>query len=211
MQAFEEVMRQGGANAIKHVGRFATGEDSVHDTLNRLVRRLEELRVPYAIVGGMALAIHGFVRATVDVDVLVTPEGLKLIHASLDGLGYLPVFQKSMHLRDTLTGVRIEFLTTGGYPGDGKPKPIAFPDPATCAVEIDGARYLQLSTLIELKLASGMSAPHRAKDIGDVVSLIQELNLSADYASGLHSYVREKYVELWRAIEADRTNPDRLH
>jgi len=33
--------------------------------------------------------------------------------------------------------VRIEFLVSGQYPGDGKPKPVAFPDPADVAVKID--------------------------------------------------------------------------
>ena len=44
----------------------------------------------------------------------------------------------------------------------GKPKPIAFPDPRTTAVR--GARFalLPMPRFIELKLASGMVAPHRA-------------------------------------------------
>jgi hypothetical protein len=210
MQAFEEQMRRGGAPAIEHVGRFAMRQDPVHQTVARIARRLDELGIPYAIAGGMALAAHGYVRATVDVDILVTPEGLKLIHEHLEGLGYVPLFEKSRHLRDAETGVRVEFLTTGAFPGDGKPKPVAFPDPAQCAVEIEGARYLRLPALVELKLASGMSAPHRAKDIGDVVSLIEELGLGEEFAQQLHPFVRAKYLELWRAVEEDRRNPDRF-
>lgn len=33
----------------------------------------------------------------------------------------VPPFAGSMRLRDTATGVKVEFLTTGDYPGDGKP------------------------------------------------------------------------------------------
>ena len=64
----------------------------------------------------------------VDVDILVTREGLSVIHAKLDGLGYVPPFSGSKNLRDAEHGVRIEFLIAGEFPGDGKPKPVAFPN-----------------------------------------------------------------------------------
>ena len=72
---------------------------------------------------------HGFRRFTEDVDILVTRDGLKAIHAHLEGLGYVPPFTGSKNLRDTEHGVRIEFLIAGEFPGDGKPKPVAFPGP----------------------------------------------------------------------------------
>ena len=49
--------------------------------------------------------------------ILVTPEGLREIHRRLEGLGYVPPFSGSKHLRDAESGVRIKFLMTGGYPG----------------------------------------------------------------------------------------------
>src|SRR5437763_1698554 len=140
-------------------------ESAVHKTLERITRRLDELGIPYAVVGGMALFFHGYRRFTDDVDILVTPEGLKLIHEKLEGLGYLPPFKGSKHLRDTDSGVRVEFLTTGDYPGDGKPKPIAFPDPAEAGVEMHGIHLLQLPRLLEIKLASGMTNPRRGQDL----------------------------------------------
>ncbi len=72
---------------------------------------------------------HGLRRFTEDVDILVTRESLKQIHEALDGLGYLQVYRHGKHLRDTELGVKIEFLTTGDYPGDGKKKPVAFSRP----------------------------------------------------------------------------------
>src|SRR6185437_12999138 len=115
--------------------------------------------IPYAVAGAMAFFGHGFRRFTEDVDILVTREGLRTIHDRLEGLGYVPPFTGSKNLRDTERGVRIEFLVAGEYPGDGKPKPVAFPDPAGAGVEIDGIRYLRLPTLVELKIASGMTNP----------------------------------------------------
>lgn len=178
-------------------------ESEVFRTLRKIAKRLGDLGISYAIAGGMALDAHGFRRLTVDVDILVTKDGLRLIHEKLDGLGYLPPFEKSKNLRDTETGVRIEFLIAGEFPGDGKPKPVAFPDPADVAVEIDGANYLALPSVIELKLASGLTGGvARMKDFTDVVALIQAMDLPAEFAEGLNPYVREKYAELWTGLKA---------
>src|SRR5436309_7483707 len=100
-------------------------ESAVHKTLQRIARKLDELGIPYAVAGGMALFFHGYRRFTEDVDILVTKEGLKEIHEKLEGLGYTPPFAGSKQLRDADSGVRIEFLVSGEFPGDGKPKPVA--------------------------------------------------------------------------------------
>ena len=97
-------------------------------TLDRIARRMNDLDIPYALVGGMAMFQHGYRRFTEDVNFLVTRESLKLIHDKLDGLGYLPPFSGSKNLKDTETGLKIEFLITGEYPGDG-PKTGVIPRP----------------------------------------------------------------------------------
>jgi hypothetical protein len=182
-------------------------DDSVFKTLRNIARRLDELGVPYAVAGGMSLEAHGFRRLTVDVDILVTREGLKAIHEELDGLGYLPPFAGSKNLRDTQYGVRVKFLIAGEYPGDGQPKPVAFPDPAQVGVEINGVRYLSLPTLVELKLASGMTNLGRLKDLADVQELIKAVMLPADFADQLNPYVRDKYLELWQGIRDSPVGP----
>lgn len=174
----------------------------LHDTLRKITRRLQELNIPYAVAGGMAMFFHGFRRFTEDVDILVTHEGLERVHRELEGLGYVPLFSGSKNLRDADSGVRIEFLVAGDYPGDGKPKPVAFPDPDQVSSEKDGIRCLTLPALIELKLASGMTAPGRLKDLADVQELIRLLHLPAEFAQQLQPYVREKYGELWWAIQS---------
>jgi hypothetical protein len=176
-------------------------ESAVHKAVEAVARRLEELGVPYAIAGGIALFFHGYRRFTEDVDVLVTAQGLQEVHRQLAGLGYLPPFTGSKNLRDTRTGVRIEFLVTGEYPGDGKPKPVAFPDPEAVRVEIDGIQFLRLDTLIELKLASG-TARGRRRDLADVQELIRILSLPADYAERLNPSVQDLYRELWAELHS---------
>ena len=202
MVSFDDQMRRGGDAALREMGRFFMRSDPVYDSLRRVTSKLAELNIPYAVVGGMALVAHGYDRTTRDVDILVTSAGLVDIHRNLDGLGYVRPFKDSKNLTDTESRVRIEFLITGQFPGDGKPKAVAFPDPLESSTEIDGIRYLSLERLIELKLASGMSNALRAKDIGDVIELIRILKLGEDFDGRLNPYVRAKFTELRAAIEA---------
>ena len=200
---FDERMRRGGDAAVREACRFFMRNDNVYESLRRIAQRLDGHQIPYAIAGGMALVAHGHDRTTDDVHVLVRPDGLQKIHRELDGLGYVPPFKGSKQLKDVNSSVRIEFLVTGQYPGDGKPKPVSFPDPADVALDIGGVRYVNLPTLVELKLASGMTNPGRIKDLGDVQELIKSLRLPRGFAERLNPYVRAKFFELWDGIGPD--------
>ena len=97
-------------------------------------------------------------------------------------------------------------ITAGEYPGDGQPKPVSFPGPAENPVEIDGVKFPTLEKLIELKLASGMTAPDRLKDLADVQELIKVRGLSREFAEKLNPYVREEYLELLEAVQQGSSN-----
>ena len=197
---YEDRMSRESEWAMNESDAFFRDAGKVHETLREITRRLTELGIPHAVVGGMALYRHGFRRSTEDVDLLVTPASLKRIHAELEGRGYLPPFARSKNLRDTQTGVKIEFLKTGEFPGDGKPKPIAFPDPVDVVEVRDGIPVVRLTTLVELKIASGISSPDRRKDLADVQELIKVLSLPADFVNQLHSFVRDSFNQLWTEV-----------
>lgn len=203
MDPFEDRTRKGGNAAIREASQFFTGMDPVFDSLNEITARLKKLGVPYAVLGGMALVAHGYRRTTEDIDILVSEDGLKRIHESLVGLGYRPLFEGSKNLRDARTGVRIEFVVAGGFPGDGKPKPVVFPDPEQVGVEIDGIRYVDLPKLIELKLASGMSNPGRVRDLGDVQEMIRVLQIRDDFADRLDPFVRGEFIRLAAGVRGN--------
>src|SRR5262245_47044436 len=149
--------------------RYFMGEGTLNKTLARLSNDLEERGIDYMVIGAVALLAHGYPRFSEDIDLVMTAEGLEKFHAELIGLGYAPAFPGARKkLRSTRDNVSIEVMTTGEYPGDGKPKPVSMPDPVTASTEIDGIRFVTLEKLIELKLASGISAPHRLKDLADV-------------------------------------------
>jgi hypothetical protein len=180
---------------------FFMGTDPVHEALQKLVGALDEAGVPYAIAGAMALNEYGYRRATVDVDVLLTADGLARFKARWLGRGYVEKFPGSRGLRDTEHNVTVDVLIAGDYPGDGKPKPVRFPDPAEVAVRGRRVALIPLAKLVELKLASGMSSIHRTKDLADVVELIKHVKLPRGLANELDASVRERYLEMWDALQ----------
>lgn len=172
------------------------GHGRLKRTYERLAKRLDELNVPYSLVGGYALILHGVRRFTEDIDLLVSNESLAKLHEELLGCGYVQVSPGSRNLRDAETGVRIEFVVTGEFPGDGKQKPIVFPDPQTVVEKIGGIKVVNLKSVIELKISSGMTAKDRLQDLADVQRLIKQHHLTSDFANQLHPYVRSKFLEL---------------
>jgi hypothetical protein len=195
---------------IEEAEKFFMGESKVQRAALKVVRLLEEDGIPYALIGAMALNAYGYLRATVDVDLLLTREGLEAFKERHLGLGYVQKFPGSKGLRDTENGVTIVVVLAGEYPGDGLPKPVAFPDPAAAAVRVEQTALLPLPRFIELKLASGLSAPHRLKDLADVLEVIRILKLPARLADELDPYVREKYRELWQAAQTEDEEQERL-
>src|SRR6202171_6642083 len=141
-------------DVLQQADEFFMSTGPVHQTLRNLARRLPDAGIDYAVIGGTAPALHGFVRPTQDVDLLLSPEGLEKFHAELVGRGYVPTFQGARkHFRDTEPGVKVEMITAGEYPGDGKPKPVVFPTPEDVAVAVGAFRVVRLESLIELKWA----------------------------------------------------------
>ena len=177
------------------------GRSNLHDAARAIARLLEQQGADYAVAGALALAVHGRPRLTDDVDILIRPDDLATFKR--EWLGRVDVTKGLKAVRDVQRGVKIDFLLTGEYPGDGKPKPISFPDPATQESTGDGFRVVDLDTLLELKLASGMTAPHRARDIADVIDLIRARQLPNDHAERLDEYVRAKFVELWALAQIE--------
>ena len=187
--------------------RYFMGQGTLNNTLTQLTSDLKEHGIDYMVIGAVALLAHGYPRFTEDIDLVLTPEGLEAFHRDLIGLGYVPAFPGAKkRLRSTRDGVTIEVMTTGEYPGDGKPKPVTMPDPTLASIEIDGVQFVTLEKLIELKLASGMTAPDRLKDLADVQELIKIRSLPKDFASQLDPYVRDKFLELCEAVEKSKTS-----
>ncbi|OQY90684.1 MAG: hypothetical protein B6D38_02840 [Anaerolineae bacterium UTCFX1] len=207
MTTYEARLQDNYLALLEEASKYYMTRGDVFTTLQNLTRRLGEANIPYALVGGLALAAHGFVRMTQDVDILMTREGLEAFKEKFEGRGYVLAFSGAQKtFRDAETQVRIEILVTGDYPGDGKPKPVAFPDPARVFTERGGMRIIPIEKLIELKLASGMSAPHRLRDLADVQDLVATLKLPVELAESLDESVRETFQMLWHSAQTGTQN-----
>ena len=194
MVAFEEIFRQGGAAAVKDSFGFFQNGAMLHSAFIQITCALNMCGIPYAIVDDAALTVYGAEGAREKLSILVTEKGLQDIWANSHE------FDLDEH------NVKTDFHVTGRFPGDGKPKPVAFPDPSDCTVNIDGIDYITLEKLVELKLASGMTGAGRLKDLADAQELIKARMLGEEFSEKLNPYVREKYLELWRDAAND-TNP----
>jgi hypothetical protein len=188
----------------KRADQFFMGTSPIHAAMQRLTQALGEMQVPFAVAGAMAANAHGHRRTTADIDILIRPEDLARFKERYSGRGWVDKFEGSKNFRDAVCNVNIDALIVGEYPGDGLPKPVAFPPPEDVAeVHEDGVPFVSLKTLLELKLASGMTAPHRMQDMADVMNLIRVNRLPLDYGEQLNPYVADKFREMWQAAQID--------
>ena len=58
------------------------------DELSQLISAFDENQIEYAVCGGLALTIHGFPRATFDINILIRAESLEKAYAIAAEKGY---------------------------------------------------------------------------------------------------------------------------
>ena len=73
--------------------------------------------------------------------------------------------------------------------------------PRATTIEINGIKYLSMIELLESKLAHGLSHVGRLKHLADALELIRVRELPADLALSPRPPLREKYLELWTAVQ----------
>jgi hypothetical protein len=175
---------------FRGIDMFFEGRGEVHQTMKRLVKRLERANISYVVVGGMAINAHGYERMTKDVDVLLTRDGLTEFRHLFVPKYYATVPNLPRRFVDAKNDRTVDILVAGLFPGSGKPGPIAFPDPSSVRHRIKTIQYVNLTTLIQLKLAA-----RRHRDFGDVVELVRFNELDESFAKELHPSVRRDFIE----------------
>lgn len=68
---YEQRLRHGGEFMLREASAYFAGGGDLRDTLRRLAQRLDELGIAYALIGGLALAEHGYPRLTEDIDLVL--------------------------------------------------------------------------------------------------------------------------------------------
>jgi hypothetical protein len=187
-------------DVARRADEFFMQVSPIHETMRRLSKVLQEMNIPFAIAGAMAANAHGHKRTTSDVDILIRREDLQRFKAQYIGRGWVDKFEGSKNFRDAVTNINIDTLIVGDYPGDGLPKPVSFPPPESVSeLSEEGIPIISLVTLLELKMASGMTASHRPRDFDDVIQLIRIAEIGIELRDKLNPYVAEKFHELWSA------------
>jgi len=198
------MMTESILQVAKRADQFFMETSPIHETMRRLSKTLNEMQISFAIAGAMAANAHGHKRTTSDVDILIRREDLLRFKERWIGRGWVDKFEGSKNFRDAVTNVNVDTLIVGDFPGDGLPKPVAFPTPESVSERNDeGLPIISLKTLIELKLASGMTAMHRPRDFDDVIQLIRVNKLSREFEQQLNPYVVTKFEELWNAAQVN--------
>jgi hypothetical protein len=171
------------------------GNESLWETTKACHELLEEAGISYAIVGGVAVCLHGYQRNTVDLDLLVGAEKAQAVREVLESAGIS--WDEQEHEFRTAAGVAIQFLVSGERAGKGSE--VRLPDPANphVVIQLEGLPVLSLAALIESKIASGQANLRRThKVFADVVELIARHELGRDFARHLHKSVRVAFRQL---------------
>jgi hypothetical protein len=169
------------------------------DTARRLHLHFARNAVCYSIIGGLAVVRNGAVRTTVDVDVLLRREEWARVRTALAG-----DFETGIdRAQDRKNGVEVDIHMV-----------IPLPDPEA-ASEYDeklGARFLTLKAVLELKTAVYLQRKQEegielaAKDLADVVALIQANpgSLSAQLIATMHPRVGRELRRIGRKLPRRR-------
>ena len=151
----------------------------------------------HAVIGGVAVCLHGYRRNTVDIDLLVRREDMNTIRTTLTEIGF--TWDDEAHEFRTPMGIPVQFMAAGERAGKGSEVLLPSPDDEHAAVMIEGLPVLSLPALIESKIACGEGDMRRThRDFADVVELIALHGLDGTFAKHLHKTVRPAFRRLVR-------------
>ena len=161
--------------AIDVFGRMFRAVELVQERLNRACGALRRANVPYAVIGGNAVAAwvatidDGAVRNTRDVDLLLTEEDMPRATEALQAVGFIrDVVMDTIVFLDGPEGKSSQGLHILMAGRKVKPE-YASPTPKVeQAVEINEKRIVELESLVEMKLNS-----YRDKDRTHLRDMIQ--------------------------------------
>lgn len=150
---------------------------------------LRDSKIDGAVIGGVAVGLHGHLRTTADVDVLIVSE-MDRFADQLRSHGFTFDSAKKEFVRQGVPVHLVTLIQTGGAP-------------VQCD-EIDGIRTVSLADLITMKLRSGSRDILRAQDLADVIGLIRHHGLRGEFAARIDQSMRAEFRTLANAVHAER-------
>ena len=131
-------------------------------------RFLRAANIDYALIGGVAVNLHGVLRATADLDVLLRAEDADAAHDAFVEHGYTPIDRREDIASYVRGGERLDVLFAR--------RPISRTLLANAAEYEIGAlrlRAISVEGLIGLKVQALTDDPRRLKDLNDLVELFK--------------------------------------
>jgi hypothetical protein len=173
--------------------RMLEGESRLLEIAREVSQLLRDSGLKGAIIGGVAVVLHGHVRTTVDVDVYT--ESAEKLAAVLTQHAYAFDTARCEFRKHDLP---VHIVTAAQVRTPPEP-----------TIEVQGIRVPSLAALISMKLRSGTRDPLRAQDLADVIGLIRQNKLSGDFAAQVAAEVRGEFRKLAKAIARDpRSNKE---
>ena len=171
------------------------GHSALWETARQCCEILEAADLPHAIVGGVAVCLHGYRRNTVDVDLLIRHEDADSIRRVLLDAEYRWNPQecefRSPH------NVQVKFLLAEAPAGRDSSVRLPQPSNEASVTTIENLPVVELARLIEMKIACGQGSVRRThRDFADVIELIVSNGLRRDYARFLNKTVRKTFRQL---------------
>jgi hypothetical protein len=141
--------------------RMVTAVEKVRDRLRRVAKALEEGQVPYAIVGGNAVAAHvaevdeAAVRNTQDVDILLRRDDLERAKEVLGKAGFIYRHAASIDMFLDGPGAKARDAVHVVFAREKVRQEYLLPAPDVDEMkQTETARYLDLEALVRMKLTS---------------------------------------------------------
>lgn len=160
----------------------------VLDIAREVSRLMRAAGIPGAVIGGIAVVLHGHVRTTKDVDIFVPPP-LEPLAELLIAHGFLFDRKEKAFIKH------------------GVPVHLVLPEQAGSSleetIEIDGVTTAPLVDLVEMKLRTGSTNLLRAQDLADVIGLIRHHQLTSAFARHLDKALRPAFRKLARMIQQE--------
>ena len=179
--------------------RDALGGSLLKQTAQKAVAALAQANIPHLVIGGLAVAEHGYVYTTADVDLVVPDVNAACDFLATHGFEEQPGpdgFRWSkvkVIMTCKETGVDVELMPAGTKVGEGQ-----LPTPSPTRVS-PTPQYVDVVTLISLKLDAYLSDPiARSKDQTAVVELLKTGKYPKDLP--VHPAVRAEYVRIWTGL-----------
>lgn len=171
------------------------GNETLWEVAQHCHEFLDRAAIPHAVIGGVAVCLHGYQRNTVDLDLLVRQDDAAAIRQLFEANGF--TWSPDQFEFRSPSGTPVQLLMAGERAGPGSEVSLADPGDAKVTTEREGLCVVTLPRLIESKLACGLASLRRThKDFADVVELIVVNNLDRSFARFLHKTVRDAFRKL---------------